>query len=154
MREWAEAQRNADAPGFSSAGEAGGADLDEEHADFDALPSAESLNTDQTRALKIYTWGKDLTSWTAVKAKGAQRNFVSEQPRSHQTTPYSCDVHHRRLGIIITKTVEPSSLRLLNLHHGTAQNAAVLNGRGGGVDLRKNNGLSEGVQRNLVRCPR
>lgn len=31
-------------------------------------------------------------------------------------------------------------------------NAAVLNGRGGGVDLKKFNGLSEGVQHNVARC--
>ena len=87
LLEWVRAAKNGDAPGFGGGGGGdgggdggggggsggGGDDADDSFACF--LPGAEELGADPNRKLLIFTWGRKVMKWEAVRQKGAQQNF-------------------------------------------------------------------------------
>lgn len=111
-----------------------------------------------------------LLEWTAAQQNAAAPGFAADGGEDGEAAYAANDVgvipgHHayvlelehdrERPLLILTwgcKRAKRDVVRQAGSQHNF--NAAILNGRGGGVDLKRNNGLCEDVQRNVARCAR
>mmetsp|Transcript_4142 Transcript_4142/g.6424 ORF Transcript_4142/g.6424 Transcript_4142/m.6424 type:complete len:273 (-) Transcript_4142:116-934(-) len=111
----------------------------------------------------LQNFGKEFVEWLKAQANTSTPGFTEETDDDDEKLELA-----RYLPTSSELGVDPTRpLRILTWGNKTMKwsavqsrgaqrnfNAAVLNGRGGGVDIRNNNGLSDGVQRNVSRCPR